>query len=98
MMNRLQNRQNLSSPSRILRASAARLACLTRFASILQVRQTARVRYCRYKKFIEQACTGVGRDMMHLALWTMNTESIVAPMETKCTRLPGQGKGIGNLR
>ncbi len=36
-----QNRQNLSSPSRILRASAARLACLTRFTSILQVRQAA---------------------------------------------------------
>ena len=36
--------------------------------------------------------------MMRLALRTMNTESIVAPMETKCTRLPGQGKGIGNLR
>ncbi|MBZ0094480.1 MAG: hypothetical protein K8H75_03740, partial [Sulfuricella sp.] len=30
----LQNRQNLSAPSRILRASATRLACLTRFASI----------------------------------------------------------------
>jgi len=29
------NSQNLSSPSRILRASAARLACLTHFASIL---------------------------------------------------------------
>jgi len=29
-----QDRQNLSSPSRILRAAALRLACLTRFASI----------------------------------------------------------------
>jgi len=37
----LQNRQNLSSPSRILRASAARLACLTHFAPILQIRQAA---------------------------------------------------------
>jgi len=38
--------QNLSSPSRTLRASAARLACLTLCTLILQVRQAARVN-CR---------------------------------------------------
>uniref|UniRef100_E6QTG3 Uncharacterized protein n=1 Tax=mine drainage metagenome TaxID=410659 RepID=E6QTG3_9ZZZZ len=37
-----QNRQNMPTPSRILRATAARFACLKHFASILQVRQTPR--------------------------------------------------------
>uniref|UniRef100_E6QT76 Uncharacterized protein n=1 Tax=mine drainage metagenome TaxID=410659 RepID=E6QT76_9ZZZZ len=35
-----QNRQNMPSPSRILRAAALWLACLNHFASIFQVRQT----------------------------------------------------------
>ncbi len=37
------HRQNLPSPSRILRAAASWLACLTHFATILQVRQAAKL-------------------------------------------------------